>query len=301
MSMCEMQACLARLYVDDLFRRLVYLDPAGTLEGYRLTPEESAALQGLNHEMLVLFAQSLKSKRKKRIERAFPLLFALDRAEVDRYFVRYYQLHPAKPHQSGHEDALAFGAFMAESLVHAERLPAFASDLARYEFLFYGASFATASSPVSKPPSGGDGAAIAEALGPFSRPGVCAGAELARFTHDVVAIEEAIQKGMRPEDIEIQPRNGFIVFRPAATGLEASMMRVNAPTKVVFELCDGRRTVTSIVEETESILRAEGLAERVLETIRRLLAARVLTLDPALTRALSVQQLAYGAAQAESL
>src|SRR5205823_5930952 len=44
MSIGEMQACLARLYVNEPFRRWFCLDPAAALEGYRLTEEERASL-----------------------------------------------------------------------------------------------------------------------------------------------------------------------------------------------------------------------------------------------------------------
>ncbi|KYF55847.1 hypothetical protein BE08_04995 [Sorangium cellulosum] len=296
MSVAEMQACLARLYVDEPYRKLFYLDAATTLEEYRLTPEERAALQGLDRERLEFFASSLRSKRKKRLERAFPMLFALDPAEVNRYYARYYQLYTAKARQSGHDDAMDFGAFMAESLAGADHLPPFASDLARYEMLYYGATFAAGSFAGAEEAPGEDGA-----VGPSSRPGMRAGVQLARFAYDMVAIEEALQRGMKPEDIESRPQETFILFRPAAARAEVGMLRVNGPTKVVLDLCDGRRTVAAIVAETEAILRAGELEGRVLATIRRLLEARILTLDPGATRAASAQQQAYGAAQAEAM
>src|SRR5689334_7317748 len=108
-----MQACLARLYVDEPFRKLFYLEPAGTLQEYRLTREESAAIQSLDHRMLDVFESSLKNKRKKRIQRAYPMLFSLDTgSRIDSYYLRYYHLYRARPNQSGYQDVMEFGLFM---------------------------------------------------------------------------------------------------------------------------------------------------------------------------------------------
>lgn len=299
MSVAEMQACLARLYVDASFRRLFYLD-ATVLDEYHLTPEERDALLGIDREMLDFFAASLKYKRRKRIERAFPLLFVLDRGEIDRYYSRYYQLYTAKPNQSGNQDALEFGAFMEESLAHAERLPPYASDLARYERLYYGATYASRSIADAGAPDH-EGAGAQQVVSMTSRPRVRSGVQMASFRYDVAAIEKALQEGAKPEELQVEPAGYSIVFRPAARGSEAKMMRLNTPTKVVLDLCDGRRTISQIVAETESALGANGLESGILATIERLLSEHVLELHAGAAQADSAPHRGFGAAQTESM
>ena len=67
MSMAEMQACLARLYVDRAFRRLFALEPETVLREYRLSAEEAEALRALDGNALERFARSLRSKRSHTV------------------------------------------------------------------------------------------------------------------------------------------------------------------------------------------------------------------------------------------
>src|SRR5438552_8847500 len=77
MSMAEMQACLARLYVDGASRRLFALEPETVLGEYRLSAEEARALRDLDRRALERFAISLNSKRRRRFVATYPLLFGL--------------------------------------------------------------------------------------------------------------------------------------------------------------------------------------------------------------------------------
>src|SRR5690606_10020144 len=92
LSIAEMQACLAQLYVDDAFRKLYYINPDSTLKGYELTEDEANAIKNIEKKWLDAFAESLKNKRKRRFESAYPLTFALETEHMDRYFNRFYQL-----------------------------------------------------------------------------------------------------------------------------------------------------------------------------------------------------------------
>ena len=60
MSIAEMQACLARLYVDDPFRKLFFLDQAAAFDGYQLIDEEKEALNGLDPKALNFFTKRLR-------------------------------------------------------------------------------------------------------------------------------------------------------------------------------------------------------------------------------------------------
>ncbi len=55
MSIPELQACLARLYLDEPFRRLLASDPPLALQAYRLNAEEEAAIRELDATRLESF------------------------------------------------------------------------------------------------------------------------------------------------------------------------------------------------------------------------------------------------------
>lgn len=275
MSNGEMQACLARLYVDTPFRRLFYLDPA-TLREYRLTDEEFESIRRIDRDKLELFALSLSHKRRRRIERAYPLLFRLDAAEIGRYWARYYQLYPAKPHHTGHQDALDFGTFMEESLVDATHLPWFACDLARYERLSYFAKFIRVPGAAEATLSDAENAARAIAMD--ARPRLGSGVVLADFGSDVVEVEAAMLRGESPDALDPEHVACSILFRPGASAASIKILRVNPPTHAVVDLCDGYRTVDRIVASVETELGAPDLARGVVDVIARLVSLRVLTL-----------------------
>jgi hypothetical protein len=276
MGIGEMQACLARLCVNEPFRKLFYVDPTAALDGYGLTREESDALREVDRNMLDLFANSLVGKRGKRVEQAYPLLFAHHGAAMWRCYSRFYQLYPARPSQPRYQDVVDFGMFLEETLPQVENVPAYATDLARYERLCYLTTIAGISS------GGLDEFAHAEAeparlmtvdAQPLLRPNV----QVADFAYDVSDIETTLQRGHVPEETRFATGRCSIAFRPDTKGIR--MFRINKPTKTVLGLCDGRRSVGQIVAETEAALGTTDLSDSILDAINRLLLSRVLTLD----------------------
>jgi hypothetical protein len=294
-----MQACLARLYVDEPFRKLFYLDPAAVLEGYRLTEEESAALRRLDPVMLDQFASSLVAKRRKRIERAYPLLFGIDGPEIRRYYARFYGLYPTPPYQVGHQDIIEFGTFLEASLVGTSHLPPYASDLAKYERLYFWARMASA--PGGEEDRDRAQETPAAIVSPDARPVLRPDVTVADFDHDVSSIEEALQGGTAPGDIEAGEAC-TILFRPSIGTSGVQMLRINRPTRTILGACHGHRTVAGIVADTEAALGATDLRDRVMEAIGRLLAAQVLSLDTDLVAHRPMQAGAFASAtQTESM
>lgn len=291
MSIGEMQACLARLYVSEPFRQLFYADPLAALGGYKLTSEESKALESLDPNLLDRFASSLVGKRSKQVERAYPLLFALDADEMRRYYWRFYQLYTAKPHHSAHQDVMDFGTFMEESLATAEHLPPYTSDVARYERLYFWAAFATPSRAAAdrrEPPE------PPRVTSFDARPSLRSDVAVADFAYDVGEIEELLQQGRAPDERQLASGRCTIVFRPGTSTSDIQMLRINAPTRSVLDFCDGRRTVSQVVADTESALRATDLKDGIINTIDRLLALEVLSLDPADPVRASAQSRIFG-------
>lgn len=268
MSLGEMNACLARLYVDEPFRKLFWLDPDSTLADYALDSAERNAVRSLDQNMLEYFAASLKHKRMKRIERAFPLLFSLDRATVERIYSRFHQLYKLRAGHAVHQDALDFGEFAEASLPDMPGMLACAADVARFERLYYACTYAEsdAADTLSGPPFEVPGA----------RPRLADGVTIASFEHDVVAIEEAIDDGRLPDVATIKPAACSIIFRPATAISVRQMLRINTPTRAILERCDGCHNVAQIVAESEEALDASDLEAGIVDVIRRLFELGVL-------------------------
>jgi hypothetical protein len=271
-SIAEVQACLARLYLSDGYRHWFYADPAGALASYRLEPDERDALAGLPRDQLELFASSLVAKRRKGTEVAYPASFTIDDATLRWVFHRYHQLFPLRSDQSRADDAIAFGHFAEASLADEAQAVAYLGDLVRYERLYYTASLdrtVPAAAAVTTVPNG-----RAADAHPVRRPYV----ELAGFAHDVGAIEEAVCRGDPAPPAAQVCRACSILFVPAGDGREARMLRINDATVAIVERCDGRRTVAAVIADTEAALGVGGLGDAIVETITRLVAADVLAL-----------------------
>jgi hypothetical protein len=267
MSNGEMQACLARLYVDEPFRRLLDAEPEAVLGGYFLTADEREAILGIHRDRLRDFARSLITKRRKLVERVYPLLFKLNGPVMARCYARFYHLYPAKPGQVYSQDVLDFGMFMEETLPNIDEVPAYSSDVAKYERLCFAALRA---------------GPVAEA-GPAALPGMDARLRLhshvgvAEFAYDVTELEDALA-GVPPPVLE--PSACCILFHRGGSDGGLRMQRINPPTKVIVDLCDGSRTTDQLIAETEARLGVGGLAPGIVQAIDRLLTAGVLSLAP---------------------
>ncbi|HVS00665.1 MAG TPA: hypothetical protein VMW27_28860 [Thermoanaerobaculia bacterium] len=271
MSAAEMQAYLARLYVDDMFRHLSRLAPELTLAGYKLTEAEREAACGLDVPMLDFFAASLKSKRKKRMTHAFPALFHLDPGGMDRYYDRYVQLYPARPEETVSDDVVAFGRFIETTLACDPDLPPYASEVARYERLYYAMNnaleleegdVAASGEPPSLPESG-------QAV-----PVLAKGVAIAGFTHDVLALAEALRHAREPQAQSAGEQ--CLVFQKLPRSPSPKVFRVSAGTRMLLDLCDGRRDVEAITVAVERQTGAAGLRDEIAGTLRRLSGLRLL-------------------------
>jgi hypothetical protein len=273
MSIAEMQACLARLYLSDAYRHWFYADPAKALASYRLEAAERTALAELRHDQLELFASSLVAKRRKGAEGAYPASFTLDGPAMRRLHYRYHQLFPPRSGQSPPDDAIAFGKFAEASLAEDEQVVQYAGDLIRYERLYYRACIESSPGPAVAA-AGRPGSLSME-----SRPVRRTRVELAHFDHDVGVVEDGLRRGEPPPDAAAVRDACSILFVPGRNGREARMLRVNAATVVVVERCDGQRTVADVIVDTETAVGVGSLCDPIVRTIARLVAADVLVVD----------------------
>ena len=248
MSVSEMQACLARLYVDDSFRKLFYLAPDETAQGYRLTAEESLALKQIDRRMLDFFSRSLKNKRKELLEPAYPLLFKITGNAIGHYFRRYCQLHIRTPYQPDHQDILSFGTFMEESMTGSDDVPAFASEVARYERLSYWTNFC----PVTQAGTYLRAPGAPEVPEMEDRLQVQNDIRMECFSYDVFALREKVDSGAELNgSTAIEKGDYYVLFKPVSPPFEARMLRINSATRELLNTCDGVKTVAEIIASVE--------------------------------------------------
>ncbi|HEY7416729.1 MAG TPA: hypothetical protein VH593_16205 [Ktedonobacteraceae bacterium] len=273
MSAAEMQACLAQLYVDDAFRKLFYLEPETTLKGYKLTTKEVDAIKGVNREMLDVFAEVLKRKRKKRFQAAYPLLFKLVGADMDRYFERYYRLYLAKPNESTSPQILSFGEFMEQSLSHDEDYPPYTSELAQFERLYYAARLLPQSQDPLQAANTADDQCPQD-VGADARPFLRQGVQIAAFRFNLVKIVSNLQQQQAPADVE--EGQYCTVFQPIKNALTPKIFAISPIIYHLLTLCDARRSASEITLEVEKLLGKEHLTDNVVRAVNQLLSLGVI-------------------------
>lgn len=265
MSMAEMQSCLSRLYTDSSFRKLFYLEPDETIEDYELTGQEIQAIKSLDKQFLTRFANSLVAKRQKRFEFAYPMTFKLDYERIKRYFKRYYDLHPAKPYEPIDTQINDFGIFLEQTLASDESLPNYASNVVKYERLYYNAKFVPQlnetfeninmlrKSTNSTYP-----------VNPKLSPGVIG----ITFEFPIISIIGKLQENIVPSNIEIKQSN--LVFQQVESSLNPKVFEINDPTKQLIDLCNGILSVDDIVDELKRKIDQPNLKEAILPILQKL-------------------------------
>jgi hypothetical protein len=257
MSLDELQACLARLYLDDPFRRLAQCDPGYALCDYVLSEEERQVIIGIDRPMLEFFARSLVSKRLGQVRPAYPSSFQLDSPRLERYFRRYHQLHPLGPRQTITQDTVGFGEFAEQCLTASEEVPPFAAELMRYERLRYRAAH-SATRPSAPGPVN---------VSMDARPSLGRGVEVSDFRFDVADLDAELAAG-RTVDTDTPPAmEHTIIFSPDSSNQGVRVVRSTAATKIVLDHCDGHRTVTGVIAAVERSLETFGLQQKVIELL----------------------------------
>lgn len=273
MSVAEMQAFLARLYVDDSFRGLFQHLPDKTLESYTLTEAERAAVKAIDRKMLDIFAASLKHKARSKYQAAYPLLFKLNRASVDKYYDRYYQLHHSKPDESTFSKVIAFGRFMEETVEGDAQLPPYTSDLVKFERMIYFTRFwpspADSFGVINDPDD-----TLPESVTLDARPTRLENVSVGSFSYDVVKITDELEQDRAPTDL--QEGEYRLVFQQQSNSLRPQIFGVNPATAELLDRCDGKSTVRELIARIERVLGKSELESAVLQILDRLLALRLI-------------------------
>ncbi|MDJ0837609.1 MAG: glycosyltransferase [Acidobacteriota bacterium] len=274
-SISEMQACLARLYMDQSFKRLFELEPDRTLKNYHLTDQETESIKSIDRKVLDYFALSLKAKYRERLLRSFPLLQKVVPADtLKRYFTRFFQLYVPKPEETTVQQVADFGGFIAEVLAADDSVPAFAADVARYEALFYRARFT---------PTGADTLArLNKALPParteFSGETVVKleeGVYAEVFSHKILDLVDRLNEDAEPGEV---PSGQFpVVFRTEPRTLQPKVFHINPAMMAVLRAAGTGNTVDGLIEEVERELGARNLAGKIRPTLVDLMQRRLMT------------------------
>jgi hypothetical protein len=258
-----MQACLARLYTDDVFRNLFYLDQNTVLDRYVLTDDECIAIKGINQKMLNFFASSLKEKRKKRIRSAYQALFRLNNEIIHRCYNRYYELYPVRSALSQQDEILQFGQFMEETFTGFDALPLYARDLARYEHIIASMSLPQFFEKRDSRPRKERREILSS-----DRPAIREGVDVETFVYNVAAIHEALLNNEEPQ--EINPGEYYILFlRNPSFG--PKYFSISHGTKTLLDRCDGNITLREVVDKLQMQYGDNSLTNSILALTNQLL------------------------------
>jgi hypothetical protein len=261
-----MQACLARLYTDDTFRNLFYLEPRSVLDKYVLTDDEQIAMKAIDRERLNFFASSLKVKRKSKYQRAYPALFKLDSAIIDRGYQRYYQLYPARPTLSQQAEILQFGRFMEETLGNFPALPPYARELARYESMIATMSF-------NRQEKEGNHRQERREIHASDKPTVREGVQIETFVYDIATIHDALLND--EQLLEVREGQYSILFQHGSLS-GPRFFSVSGGTKALLDNCDGNITLTEIVDRLQRQYNATSLSNSIMALANRMLELEVI-------------------------
>jgi hypothetical protein len=268
MSATELQSCLAHLYTSAAARRLLRVAPDEVLDGYFLSAAERDAIMTIDSNTLDYFASSLKTKRRDRLERAYPALFTIVQPVLETYYDRYHELYPLRPEGTNNSDTIQFGIFMEETLTGDEELPDYVANLVRFErTLLQLRQSLRADHGASQADEPGD------SRGFDGWPRRCRGVTVARFDCNVSEIDEALRDGREPD---VRDESEFIVYALRDGERDPRILRVSEATALVVDLCDGEHSISDIVAAVEQHYEQSGLGGGIADVIGQLSDAKIL-------------------------
>jgi hypothetical protein len=263
MSVGEMQAVLARLYIDGPFLDLFCERPEAVLGGYRLSSRERSALAGIDRRGVREFAASLRTKTFGRFKSPYRLSLLAEPQAIPQVFRRFYELRPIRPNEKFYEPTLEFGDFLEETLSEAPWVAPYAAELVRYEKLFFRARFGTRPAESPAAPSDVTAAEIGLDFAPRRKPGIL----LERFDFDMATLEKKLEAGERPEG----PFGGpsYVVYKPLRHLGAARKFQLSRPFFLLLSRADGKMTLGEIAAGLEGEIAAPNLADSLRAATRK--------------------------------
>lgn len=273
MSVAEMQSCLARLYVDDAFRKLFYLEQETTLEEYFLSEQEKAAIKSIDHKMVDMFAVSLKNKRKKKLQVYYPLLFKILDEKIMHYYNRYYNLYTAKPYEDTYQEIAYFGKFMEQSLASDEQVPAYAGELARYELNYYIARFKPSNLDSFQEINRSDDQ-LPASISPTHCPFVCPSVIFDHFKYNVIEIVNMLKNEQIPD--VVKEGSYELVFQQIPNSLQPKIFGISPATRTLLTLCNGKRKTMELIEAMEQKIDRKHMEQQIMKILDSLLQSKII-------------------------
>jgi hypothetical protein len=129
MSLLQQQNFLARLYTDENLRQRFLSEPEKIGSENDLTESEIAGLSAIIPEELNFFADSLRWKRLREVEKILPLTRKTLSENFEKYFREFSQSYNPTSVKKHLEDAIEFCSFLQNRKIE----PVWAKDLAKFE------------------------------------------------------------------------------------------------------------------------------------------------------------------------
>ena len=133
MALADVQAVLARLFADPVFRADFMADPTAVGRALGLAPNDVEILAALPHAAVERFAATLKRKRCDQVRKALPLTAGALGNGIELYLLKAID----GPHRNRRRDDTSALVDELDRLSRAGALdPRWAADIARYEATF---------------------------------------------------------------------------------------------------------------------------------------------------------------------
>lgn len=129
MSLLQQQNFLARLYTDESLRKRFLSEPEKTGLENDLSESEIAGLVAIIPEELNFFADSLRWKRLREVEKILPLTRKALEEKFEEHFREFSKIYNPKSVKKHLEDAIEFCSFLQNRQIE----PLWAKDLAKFE------------------------------------------------------------------------------------------------------------------------------------------------------------------------
>jgi len=256
-AMIEYQSFLARLYTDDVFRRLNRISPAAAESFFRLNHVETACLRRLDLDEIDAFAGSLAARSREQLRGLLPAsVRALGDAAADRACDRFRSLHRSAPGERPIDLLRGFGRFLEESLRADDSQPEWLPELVRCEVALRECGLQGARSPATSH------ALAAPGDGVFR---LADGVRVAAYAFDVLPWLD------KPEPPAREPARGVThaLMIPQAGSRHPKVMKLNLLAARLLGSFGHGKSREAVAHALEGVAAAPDLAHAIRSAVQR--------------------------------
>lgn len=271
MSLSEMQAVLARLYVDSAFRKLSYFEPDETFSDYALSDHEQEVIKSIDRKLLENFAQSLMAKRRRKFESVYSATFRVAEEGMHRFYRRYYDLFPIRPNQMSIDQIIEFGEFIEDCLRSDETVPLYTADLCKYERLYYITRFRPHVDDTFENINASHNSGSIKLP---KNPKLSQRIELAEFEFDVISLIKGIKHETHISNVEVE--HTWLIFQQIPNSLEPKIFTVNEPTHMLCKMCNGKNDLEELANKMSKQFNVAEMRSQIENMLVQLVQMRVI-------------------------